>query len=51
MFQSFEEAHQYITNQDIQAVDLKYCDLWGRWHHLTIPASQFNPSLMAPPWG
>jgi glutamine synthetase len=27
-------------------IDLKFCDLWGRWHHLTIPAKQFNPDLM-----
>jgi glutamine synthetase len=27
-------------------VDLKFTDLWGRWHHLTIPASQFGPEIM-----
>jgi len=27
-------------------VDLKFCDLWGRWHHLTLPAGQFTPELM-----
>jgi glutamine synthetase len=46
MFQTFEQAQGYIAAQDIQVIDLKFCDLWGRWHHLTIPASQFEPKLM-----
>ena len=46
MFQTFEQAQGYIASQGIQVVDLKFCDLWGRWHHLTIPASQFEPKLM-----
>jgi glutamine synthetase len=27
-------------------VDLKYCDLWGRWHHVTLPAARLTPALM-----
>lgn len=46
MFQSFEQAAQYVDEHKIQLIDLKFCDLWGRWHHLTVPASQFTPSLM-----
>ena len=46
MFQTFEQAHHFVTEQGIQVVDLKFCDLWGRWHHITIPAGQFNPKLM-----
>lgn len=46
MFQDFEEAHQFIDEHSIQTVDLKYSDLWGRWHHLTIPTSQFTAKLM-----
>jgi glutamine synthetase len=46
MFQTFEQAQRFITEQGIQVVDLKFCDLWGRWHHLTIPASQFESKLM-----
>ena len=29
MFQTFEQAQQAITEQGIQVVDLKFCDLWG----------------------
>jgi len=46
MFQNFGQARKYVEEQKIEAVDLKFCDLWGRWHHLTIPANQFNDELM-----
>ena len=46
MFQSFEQAQAYVAQQGVKMVDLKFCDLWGRWHHLTIPARQFVPALM-----
>jgi glutamine synthetase len=46
MFQLFDQASQYVDKHDIQMIDLKFCDLWGRWHHLTVPASQFTPSIM-----
>jgi len=47
MFPTFDQAKQYIQQNKIQVIDLKFCDLWGRWHHLTLPASQFTPDLMA----
>jgi glutamine synthetase len=46
MFTTFEEAQSYVEKSDVQMVDLKFADLWGRWHHLTIPRSQFTPELM-----
>jgi glutamine synthetase len=46
MFKDFEQARQFVDEHSIRAVDLKYCDLWGRWRHLTIPASQFGSDLM-----
>src|SRR5512143_4099621 len=46
MFQTFDQAKKYVVDQSIDVIDLKFCDLWGRWHHLTIPASQFEPKLM-----
>ena len=46
MFTSFEQAQQYIQQNGIQMIDLKFTDLWGRWRHLSIPASQFLPDLM-----
>jgi len=46
MFQTFEQAQKYVRDYGVEMIDLKFCDLWGRWHHLTIPASQFEPDLM-----
>ncbi len=46
MFQTFDDAQAFVAQLGVEMVDLKFCDLWGRWHHLTIPASQFMPTLM-----
>lgn len=46
MFKSLTEAQKYLEAQKIQAVDLRFCDLWGRQHHLTIPPGQFNSDLL-----
>ncbi len=46
MFEIFDQAAQYVAEHNIQMIDLKFCDLWGRWHHLTVPASQFVPDIM-----
>jgi glutamine synthetase len=47
MFATFEDARSYIKANRIRAIDLKYCDLWGKWHHITVPTSQFTSDLMA----
>ena len=46
MFQDFDEAKAFIQEQGVRMVDLKYTDLWGRWHHVTVPASQFTQELV-----
>jgi len=46
MFQTFEEAVEFVQVQGITMVDLKFSDLWGRWHHVALPVSQFTPALM-----
>jgi glutamine synthetase len=46
MFQTFEQAQRYVDDHEIRMVDLKFCDLWGRWHHLTMPVAQFTPALL-----
>jgi glutamine synthetase len=46
MFQTFEQAQKYVRDYNVEMIDLKFCDLWGRWHHLTIPAGQFGPDIM-----
>lgn len=46
MFKEFSETAAYIKEQKIQMIDLKYCDLWGKWHHVTLSPSEFSPNLM-----
>jgi glutamine synthetase len=47
MFHTFEEAAAFVEEQKIRMIDLKWCDLWGRWHHITVSARGFSPSLMS----
>jgi glutamine synthetase len=47
MFQDLESAAAFIEEHGVRMVDLKFGDLWGRWHHLTVPASLLTPELLA----
>lgn len=47
MFKSFDAAAAYVRDSGIRMIDLKFSDLWGRWHHVTLSASEFTPELMA----
>jgi len=46
MFKTFDEAAGFIRHKTVAMVDLKFCDLWGRWRHVTLPAARFSPSLL-----
>lgn len=46
MFKTFAEADKFIKEHSVRMVDLKFTDLWGRWHHVTISVTEFIPSLM-----
>jgi len=46
MFDSLEEAKEFVVDHDVKMVDFKYSDLWGRWHHVTLPASQLTASRL-----
>jgi len=46
MFQEQSQVNRYIQDQEIQMIDLKFTDLWGRLHHLTLPSRNFSPDLM-----
>jgi glutamine synthetase len=47
MFQDFAAAGAFVRQRDVRMVDLKFSDLWGRWHHVTLSASEFTPDLMS----
>jgi glutamine synthetase len=46
MLNTFTEADQFIKEHSVRMVDLKFTDLWGRWHHVTLSSSQFQARLM-----
>jgi glutamine synthetase len=46
MFHTYEQVRRYLDEKHIGMVDLKFTDLWGRWHHLTVPANQFTAQLL-----
>ena len=46
MFQNYEQVRKFLDDQQILMVDLKFTDLWGRWHHWTVPANQFSLQLI-----
>ena len=46
MFVQFSEASKYIADNYITMIDLKFSDLWGRWHHVTLPSHAFTEDIM-----
>ena len=46
MFQDFSAAAALVREHGIRMIDLKFTDLWGRWHHVTLSATEFSPGLM-----
>lgn len=46
MFSTFDDARRFIDEHSIELIDLKFCDLWGRWHHVTLPSDRFTPEVM-----
>ncbi len=39
MFKKLTDIERFIAERNIVTVDLKYSNLFGGWHHLSIPAS------------
>ena len=46
MFQTFENAAEFVRKNHIEMIDLKFTDLWGRWHHVTLSAEEFTPRTL-----
>lgn len=45
MFNHFDEANQFIQETMVRMIDLKFCDLWGRFHHLFYSGGRCAPHL------
>ncbi|MDD3349982.1 MAG: type I glutamate--ammonia ligase [Eubacteriales bacterium] len=46
MFKDVAQLKSYCDENNIQMIDFKMIDLFGRWRHLTIPAGRFNEDTM-----
>jgi glutamine synthetase len=46
MFKNFSDATAFTREHNVRLIDLKFSDIWGRWHHVSISLSEFIPSLL-----
>jgi glutamine synthetase len=46
VLKDFREAKAYVETNGVRMIDLKFSDLWGRWHHVTVPAAQFDETVV-----
>ncbi|MBU0520232.1 type I glutamate--ammonia ligase [bacterium] len=40
------DIERFLKEREIVMVDLKYTDLFGGWHHVTLPASHATPEVL-----
>ncbi|MCL4321199.1 MAG: type I glutamate--ammonia ligase [Deltaproteobacteria bacterium] len=45
------EVMQYIKEQEIQLIDVKFCDLLGTWQHFTVPISELSEDVFKEGFG
>jgi glutamine synthetase len=39
---TIDDVNQWARDKYIQAVDLRFVDLFGAWHHITVPVERLN---------
>lgn len=42
---SVDRVFKTIKDQDIQIVDLRFCDMLGQWQHFSLTRNEFDPSM------
>ncbi len=40
-----KEAIQFVLENDVKLIDVRFTDLFGMWHHFTIPSIDFKEEL------
>ncbi len=45
MFQSADDLLAYVKNEDVETIDVRFCDLPGVMQHFTVPATAFGPEV------
>jgi glutamine synthetase len=38
IIRTIEDFRRFTEDRGVEALDLKYCDVHGRWHHISLPA-------------
>jgi len=46
MLHNFNDVNDFIIEHQIKMIDLKFCDLWGHWRHVTVPSTHFNSDIL-----
>ncbi len=46
MFENVQQVAEFAAQRGIRSVDLKFSNLFGGWHHVTVPASRLDAELM-----
>ena len=47
MFTSTQEVADFISEQNIELVDVRFCDVPGVQQHFTIPVSEFLDAALS----
>lgn len=47
MFNDFTEAARFVKKNSINLIDMKFVDLLGKWHHVTLSSKEFTSSLIS----
>jgi glutamine synthetase len=45
------EVMQFIKEQEVQFIDVKFCDLLGTWQHFTVPVSEVSKDIFKDGFG
>ena len=45
MFANRDELLKFIKDEDVEFVDVRFCDLPGVMQHFTVPVSSFGPEV------
>jgi glutamine synthetase len=45
MFKDTKAVLDFVKRKSVRMVDLKFTDLFGRWHHVTIPRTGFGEEI------
>ena len=45
MFKDTKAVLDFVQKKNVRMVDLKFTDLFGRWHHVTIPRTGFGEEI------